>query len=115
MYYDLSQDEELFQGEGDYQFEMYRMMRSQCGNNWQNFTPKNNVVWIHYLTEKALNASKGYRYLRAPRQSAFDLLQELESSVLAFDSCYELVQAMCGPQTAQFPLLRKSKLIRAKK
>uniref|UniRef100_A0A8D9B363 Serine/threonine-protein kinase haspin homolog n=1 Tax=Cacopsylla melanoneura TaxID=428564 RepID=A0A8D9B363_9HEMI len=31
MYYDLSQDEELFQGEGDYQFEMYRMMRSQCG------------------------------------------------------------------------------------
>ncbi|KAI5740622.1 hypothetical protein M8J76_005597 [Diaphorina citri] len=112
-YYDLSQDEELFEGEGDYQFDMYRMMRKQCQNNWQNFTPKNNVFWIHYLVDKATCLKKGYQYLRAPRHQAFELLEELGQNALHFDSCYEMVHAMCSPHSTEFPLLKKSKLIRS--
>ncbi|KHN83051.1 Serine/threonine-protein kinase haspin [Toxocara canis] len=51
---DLAADEDLFSGVGDYQFEIYRMMKQENGiaakaNNWSKFTPRSNVFWLHYL------------------------------------------------------------------
>eukprot|EP01137_Pigoraptor_chileana_P012202 Opistho-2@64298 len=44
IYYDFSQDESIFEGEGDYQFEIYRMMRDAIGNaGWASFCPITNV------------------------------------------------------------------------
>jgi len=51
-------EEEIFQGEGDYQFEVYRMMRVHNGDSWTSFKPLTNVMWLHYLTLKLLNSKR---------------------------------------------------------
>ncbi|KAG8907003.1 hypothetical protein FRB99_005523 [Tulasnella sp. 403] len=37
-------DEETFEGKGDYQYDVYRMMRSHNGNDWTTFRPLTNVM-----------------------------------------------------------------------
>ncbi|XP_004857283.1 serine/threonine-protein kinase haspin [Heterocephalus glaber] len=55
VFCDISMDEDLFAGEGDYQFEIYRLMRKENNNCWCEYHPYNNVLWLHYLTDKILN------------------------------------------------------------
>ncbi|KAI0268119.1 hypothetical protein BC834DRAFT_867963 [Gloeopeniophorella convolvens] len=59
-------DEDIFDGEGDYQFDIYRLMRDHIGGRWDDFRPLTNVMWLHYLTLKLLKSKQ----LRAPRKSA---------------------------------------------
>ncbi|TPX32904.1 hypothetical protein SmJEL517_g04060 [Synchytrium microbalum] len=47
-------DEVFFTGYGDFQFEIYRLMRSENGGDWLKFTPKTNIFWIWYLVDKLL-------------------------------------------------------------
>ncbi|XP_035948741.2 serine/threonine-protein kinase haspin [Halichoerus grypus] len=54
VFCDISMDEDLFTGEGDYQFEIYRLMRKENNNCWGEYHPYNNVLWLHYLTDKIL-------------------------------------------------------------
>lgn len=37
-------DEEIFEGEGDYQYDVYRMMRSCNGSRWETFQPLTNIM-----------------------------------------------------------------------
>ncbi|EDR12771.1 uncharacterized protein LACBIDRAFT_311589 [Laccaria bicolor S238N-H82] len=47
-------DDEVFMGEGDYQFDVYRMMKDVTGGTWEAFHPITNVMWLHYLALKLL-------------------------------------------------------------
>ncbi|THH12399.1 hypothetical protein EW145_g61 [Phellinidium pouzarii] len=47
--------EEIFEGEGDYQYDVYRMMRKCNKNEWRSFRPFTNVLWLHYLADKLIN------------------------------------------------------------
>ncbi|PAA92818.1 hypothetical protein BOX15_Mlig017381g2 [Macrostomum lignano] len=84
MFTDLSDDEELFAGEGDYQFEIYRLMRSECNDNWRQFVPKTNVYWMHYLAMKMLEK------LGDEADGLADL-KRLTDRLLNYSSCQELV------------------------
>ncbi|KAF8165554.1 hypothetical protein B0H34DRAFT_689542 [Crassisporium funariophilum] len=61
-------DEEVFMGEGDYQFDVYRMMRELTGGKWDEFHPITNVLWLHYVLVKLLH-SKGLKPPAAPRKT----------------------------------------------
>lgn len=37
-------EDEVFMGEGDYQFDVYRMMREHNGGDWEDFKPLTNVM-----------------------------------------------------------------------
>lgn len=37
-------EEEIFDGEGDYQYDVYRMMRKSKKDNWEAFQPLTNVM-----------------------------------------------------------------------
>ncbi|KZV69868.1 hypothetical protein PENSPDRAFT_753035 [Peniophora sp. CONT] len=76
-------DEEIFEGEGDYQFDIYRLMREHHGRDWSRFRPLTNVMWLHYLTRKLLK-SKGLRAPPSARKST-------SASSLEFSErdCYE--------------------------
>ncbi|TFK55565.1 hypothetical protein OE88DRAFT_1765645 [Heliocybe sulcata] len=51
-------EEETFEGEGDYQFDIYRMMRAHIGTAWTAFRPLTNVMWLHYLALKLLQSKR---------------------------------------------------------
>lgn len=55
IFTDLSEDPALFAAHGDYQFEIYRMMRDHVCGDWSGFHPKTNVYWLHYLTDKLVS------------------------------------------------------------
>ncbi|KAF8351644.1 hypothetical protein F5887DRAFT_1269216 [Amanita rubescens] len=49
-------EEEVFMGEGDYQFDIYRIMRDHVGSRWERFNPLTNVMWLHYIALKLLHS-----------------------------------------------------------
>ncbi|KAF8914197.1 hypothetical protein CPB84DRAFT_1758668 [Gymnopilus junonius] len=61
-------DEEVFMGDGDYQFDVYRMMKNATGGDWENFHPMTNILWLHYLLQKLLY-SKGLKPPSKPRKT----------------------------------------------
>uniref|UniRef100_A0ACB8EDH1 Uncharacterized protein n=1 Tax=Sphaerodactylus townsendi TaxID=933632 RepID=A0ACB8EDH1_9SAUR len=67
VYCDLSADEEVFQGRGDYQFDIYRQMREENLNGWADYFPHSNILWLHYLTDKLL---KEVSYRKKPTSSS---------------------------------------------
>jgi len=40
---DLEKDQDLFRGQGDYQFDIYRMMRKQINKDWAASCPRTNL------------------------------------------------------------------------
>ncbi|KAF8499991.1 hypothetical protein JB92DRAFT_3124741 [Gautieria morchelliformis] len=52
-------DELIFEGEGEYQFDVYRMMRHVLGHDaWDQYRPLTNVMWLHYLALKLLRSKR---------------------------------------------------------
>ncbi|CAF92724.1 unnamed protein product, partial [Tetraodon nigroviridis] len=88
---DISNDEELFMGQGDYQFDIYRLMRKENGNNWTNYHPHTNVLWLHYLCSKLL--SMKYRSARGKAVKAFkEALTQFSNDVLQYGSATEVLR-----------------------
>ncbi|VDP44755.1 unnamed protein product [Schistosoma margrebowiei] len=100
VYVDLSTDPTLFQSQGDYQFDIYRHMKSANHNDWKKFTPITNVMWFHYLTTK-LCTNSDHSSLSSSSSSSSQLhnvcwkqLHNLEFMTRSFDnykSAYHLV------------------------
>ncbi|BHF75068.1 Serine/threonine-protein kinase haspin [Sparganum proliferum] len=82
VYVDMSKSPEVFECEGDYQFDIYRMMRDMNGNNWRPFRPITNLYWLNYLMDKLLNQTSYPR--RDPDSSAIESeLTALRDTVLS--------------------------------
>ena len=59
IYNNLAEDPSLFKAlgadrGGDYQFDIYRMMQKENKNSWEEFNPKTNLFWLHYMLEKMI-------------------------------------------------------------
>eukprot|EP00795_Rhopilema_esculentum_P012319 gene12319-2965_t len=84
VFCNLEEEEDLFQGSGDYQFDIYRMMQEENNNQWTDFHPRTNVMWIHYLAEKIISdkLKRGVKKISSFSQriltynSAFELLND---------------------------------------
>ncbi|XP_034543402.1 serine/threonine-protein kinase haspin [Notolabrus celidotus] len=88
---DISNDEELFMGQGDYQFDIYRLMRQENGNDWSTYHPHTNVLWLHYLCSKLLSL----KYRGSGGRGAKDTREELNrfyDNVLQYSSATEALQ-----------------------
>lgn len=59
LFQDLAADPELFGANGDYQFDIYRLMKEYTNNVWEVFEPFTNVLWLHYTIDKMID---GCRY-----------------------------------------------------
>ncbi|XP_071620976.1 serine/threonine-protein kinase haspin [Heliangelus exortis] len=93
VFCDLSTDEELFQGTGDYQFDIYRQMKAENSNSWTDYHPHSNVLWLHYLADKLL---KAVGYKKKPSTPAMKKIKQqlikFHKEVLTFESAHEALQ-----------------------
>ncbi|XP_060687516.1 uncharacterized protein haspin [Hemiscyllium ocellatum] len=64
---DLSSEDSFFCGQGDYQFDIYRKMKKENLNNWAEYNPHTNVLWLHYLADKMLSMQYKKRNTKAHR------------------------------------------------
>ncbi|KAI1285361.1 Serine/threonine-protein kinase haspin [Halotydeus destructor] len=95
---DLEKYPDLYQGKGDYQFDVYRMMREANGGDWESFTPKSNIFWLHYLLEKVI-VSKKYKSRSKVHIDAMADLKRLRQMVLNYSSVQEFVEC---PKAKEF-------------
>ncbi|KAM6174724.1 serine/threonine-protein kinase haspin [Erethizon dorsatum] len=92
VFCDISMDEDLFTGEGDYQFEIYRLMRKENNNCWCEYHPYNNVLWLHYLTDKILNDMTFKKKCNTPALKQMKKkIQYFYKTVLNFSSATDLL------------------------
>ncbi|UMM29340.1 hypothetical protein L5515_011747 [Caenorhabditis briggsae] len=49
VYLDLENDPDIFKGEGNPQFDVYRQMRENNGGEWMTFNRRTNLMWIVYI------------------------------------------------------------------
>ncbi|XP_042647356.1 serine/threonine-protein kinase haspin [Tyto alba] len=93
VFCDLSTDEELFQGTGDYQFDIYRQMKAENSNSWTDYHPHSNVLWLHYLSNKLL---KDMSYKKKESTSSLrkikQQLMKFHKEVLTFESASQVLQ-----------------------
>ncbi len=93
VFCDISEDEELFTEQGDYQFEIYRLMRQENGNNWSNYHPHTNVLWLHYLCSKLLSmkyrgsGGRGAKNMREELTRFYDNVLQYSSATEALQNC----------------------------
>ncbi|XP_078727653.1 serine/threonine-protein kinase haspin isoform X2 [Lampetra fluviatilis] len=95
---DMASDKMLFQGQGDYQYDIYRIMRNENNNNWAAYSPHTNVLWLHYLAGKMLH---GVNCRRRRHVSPRKRLECFARDALAFPSATELVRS--GPNLLVSP------------
>ncbi|KAG6842041.1 hypothetical protein C0991_003567 [Blastosporella zonata] len=74
-------EEEVFMGEGDYQFDVYRMMKVHNGGAWEEFKPFTNVMWLHYLVTKLVKSKR----LKAPSRTS----PPVEGATFTEKDCYD--------------------------
>ncbi|CAL8073114.1 unnamed protein product [Orchesella dallaii] len=96
IFLDLKDDEEQFLGTGDHQFDIYRMMRDHNRNQWDTFSPKSNIFWLHYLAEKLFMKGE-YSTPKSPYHvKALRKLREFSTIVFEYDSAMTFVfSAVC--------------------
>ncbi|CAL1533776.1 unnamed protein product, partial [Lymnaea stagnalis] len=58
VFCDVATDDGLFEGTGDFQFDVYRDMKTENGNNWEPFQPHSNILWVNYLCKKMVTFIK---------------------------------------------------------
>ncbi|KAL3100480.1 hypothetical protein niasHS_000183 [Heterodera schachtii] len=81
FFVDLSQDAGLFAQNGvsdggDYQYDVYRMMKTVASENWSSFWPQTNVYWMGYAAKKLFTTKN---YIRAKRKEKMMATQRTQS------------------------------------
>lgn len=93
QYRDLTNDEWLFKGDAEEsgQYQVYRDMREMIEDHWEAFHPKNNLLWITYLTTTLLDK---YEKLGKKERALFDKLRTFTRDLSTFDTCKDALQAL---------------------
>ncbi|WFD29397.1 non-specific serine/threonine protein kinase [Malassezia sp. CBS 17886] len=80
-------DEDLFKGEGDSQYDVYRTMRGLVSHDWQGYYPGTNVLWLHFVAQRLLamdeppvDMNASYTSLLLAEQLAQDAVEQLRRS-----------------------------------
>ncbi|SPO20512.1 related to ALK1 - protein kinase [Ustilago trichophora] len=76
LYYPFD-DETLFEGAGDPQFDVYREMRTLTKGDWQNFNPATNMLWLRYLAHKLIDVK--CKSCRPPKSADVEVQWEMQA------------------------------------
>ncbi|XP_070169948.1 uncharacterized protein Haspin [Polyergus mexicanus] len=89
IYNDLALDPALFTAHGEYQFEIYRLMREKIQNNWNKFEPYTNILWLHYTLDKMITLVRYKRKNLKVHKHAIVRLKEFKDKILNYDNVFD--------------------------
>lgn len=87
----LAKHDQLFNAGGDYQFDVYRIMRSRNNNIWHTYQPSTNILWLHYVCIKMISDTYYQSLETSEHLDALDQLSEIQRIILTCTSTYALV------------------------
>ncbi|XP_044004020.1 MATH and LRR domain-containing protein PFE0570w [Aphidius gifuensis] len=91
MYNDLSLDPSLFTAVGEYQFDVYRLMKAKLENDWKRYEPSTNILWLHYTLDKMLTAVRYKKSTTKVHKKAIEKIQQLKDQILNYESSYHFI------------------------
>ena len=91
VFNDLASDPALFTAQGEYQFEIYRLMKDKIKNNWKKFEPYTNILWLHYTLDKMITAVRYRRRNLKIHKHGIAKLEELKNEILKYNSAFDFV------------------------
>ncbi|KAL2729507.1 serine/threonine-protein kinase Haspin ALK2 isoform X2 [Vespula squamosa] len=91
IFNDLALDPTLFTAQGEYQFEIYRLMKNKLQNNWQEFEPYTNILWLHYVLDKMLTMVRYKKKNLKKHKNAIIQLYNLKHIILSYQSAFDFV------------------------
>ena len=81
---------------GDYQFDIYRMMKAHNKEDWERFSPKTNIFWLHYMLDKMVDGvyyAKSCKKTTKVYKTGMKGLKDLKERLLSdFNSASEFVR-----------------------
>uniref|UniRef100_A0A1B6G4C9 non-specific serine/threonine protein kinase n=1 Tax=Cuerna arida TaxID=1464854 RepID=A0A1B6G4C9_9HEMI len=92
VFLDLETDPELFEGQNDYQFDIYRFMRKDLDSNWSLHAPITNIRWLHYLADKMVTKVKYNNKVTKLHKQFIKNLNTLKDLLEDFSSASDLAE-----------------------
>ncbi|KAL1491946.1 hypothetical protein ABEB36_012462 [Hypothenemus hampei] len=96
IFVDLSNDCGVFNGSGDYQYEIYKLMQQKNGNEWSHFEPYSNVLWLSYILDKTVTTLRYEDTNCKLHRKYMNKLKELNLEMLGHDSARDFVCNLFG-------------------
>ncbi|XP_058790590.1 uncharacterized protein MAL13P1.304 [Phymastichus coffea] len=91
IFNDLSTDPTLFEAQGEYQFDIYRMMRDNVNDDWQQFNPFTNILWLDYILDKMITAVRYKKKTTKIHKNAIEEMKILRKEILYYSSAFDFV------------------------
>lgn len=92
LFQDLAADPELFEAGGDYQYDIYRLMRTQTNNYWEVFEPFTNILWLHYTLDKMIDGVRYSARRAVKHRQAIDDMMKLRDELLEYRSAADYAE-----------------------
>ena len=75
-----------------------RMMQTEVNDNWEQFQPKTNIMWLHYLLDKLIN-DVPYKNKRSQvHKKAMREMKNIKNSIMEYSSALAYVQENGNPR-----------------
>ncbi|XP_060602886.1 serine/threonine-protein kinase haspin-like [Ruditapes philippinarum] len=90
VYTTIPDDDTLFDGKGDYQFDVYREMKKENKGNWEKLNPHSNVLWLHYLADKLVYHTKYPSHSSRQERDVLREFRQFMSTMIDYSSSLEM-------------------------
>uniref|UniRef100_A0AAR5PAR2 non-specific serine/threonine protein kinase n=2 Tax=Dendroctonus ponderosae TaxID=77166 RepID=A0AAR5PAR2_DENPD len=98
VYTNLANDCGVFNGSGDYQYEVYRQMQKKNQNEWSQFDAFSNILWLSCVLDKTITALRYSNAHSKQHKKYMSKLKVLNLEILGFHSVNDF--AVNLPQTS---------------
>jgi len=93
LFQDLAADPELFEATGDYQYDIYRLMRTNTDNCWEVYEPFTNILWLHYIIDKMIDGVRYSSRKAVKHRQAIDQMMKIRDEMLEYRSASDYIEA----------------------
>ena len=74
------------------------MMQTEVNDNWEQFQPKTNIMWLHYLLDKLINVVPYKNKKSQVHKKAMREMKNIKNSIMEYSSALAYVKENGNPR-----------------